>query len=61
MGPPNIVFIMVDDAGWRDFGSHDDLMRTPNITKLKEEGLFLNQSYTLPMCLPARAAALTGR
>ncbi len=58
---PNIVLIMADDAGWGDFQDHDELMVTPNIFKLKEEGLFLNQSYTNPICLPTRSALLTGR
>ena len=58
---PNIVLILADDAGWGDFQGHDELMVTPNIFKLKEEGLFLNQSYSMPICLPARAALLTGR
>ena len=58
---PNIVLILADDAGWGDFQGHDELMVTPNIFKLKEEGLFLNQSYSMPICLPARSALLTGR
>ena len=58
---PNIILIVADDAGWSDFQSNDELMVTPNINKLKEEGVFLNQSYSLPMCGPARSALLTGR
>ncbi|KAK7096495.1 arylsulfatase J-like [Littorina saxatilis] len=60
-GKPNIIFILLDDAGWYDFQSHDPLMATPNIDRLRQEGLFLNQSYVLPMCAPTRSAILTGR
>ena len=58
---PNIVLILADDAGWGDFQGHDEFMVTPNIFKLKEEGLFLDQSYSMPICLPTRSALLTGR
>ncbi|KAK7096060.1 arylsulfatase B-like isoform X2 [Littorina saxatilis] len=58
---PNIIFAMLDDAGWYDFQSHDPLMATPRIDQLRQEGLFLDNSYVLPMCAPTRAALLTGR
>ena len=58
---PNIVLILADDAGWGDFQGHDELMVTRNIFKLKEEGLFLNQSYSMPRGIPTRSALLTGR
>ena len=58
---PNIIYILLDDAGWGDFESTNSKSRTPNIEQLRKEGLFLNQSYTMPMCAPARSALLTGR
>ncbi|KAK7104364.1 arylsulfatase I-like [Littorina saxatilis] len=58
---PNIVYILIDDAGWGDFQTHDPLMVSPNIARLRQEGMFLNQSYVLPMCGPTRSALLTGR
>ena len=58
---PNIMLIMVDDAGWGDFEDHDVYMRTPNILKLKQEGVYFSQSYTMPMCVVSRAALMTGR
>ena len=58
---PNIVLILADDAGWGDCPGHDEFMVTPNIFKLKEEGIFLEQSYSMPICLPTRSALLTGR
>ena len=58
---PNIIFVFLDDAGWGDFESTDSMSRTSNIERLRKEGLFLNQSYMMPMCAPARSALLTGR
>ena len=57
----NILWFVVDDSGFYDFESQDPNMHTPNIRKLREDGLFLNHSYVLPMCTPTRAAFLTGR
>jgi len=58
---PNIVVVLLDDAGWGDFETNDPEMRTPNIRAIGEEGLFLNSSYILPMCAPSRTALITGR
>ena len=58
--PHNIVFILLDNAGWGDFESTDSMSRTPNIEQLRQEGLFLNESYVLPMSSPTRSALLTG-
>ena len=58
---PNIIFVFLDDAGWGDFESTDSMSRTSNIERLRKEGMFLNQSYMMPMCAPARSALLTGR
>ena len=58
---PNILFVLIDDAGWGDFESNDPNIRTPNIEKLRQEGLFLNQSYVMPMCAPSRSALITGK
>ena len=60
-GARNILWIAADDAGYYDFESHNPSMKTPNIRRLREDGLFLNQSYVLPMCSPTRAAFMTGR
>ena len=60
-GAKHIVWFLADDAGYYDFESNEPNMKTPNIRKLREDGLFLNQSYVLPMCTPTRAAFLTGR
>ncbi|XP_076438456.1 arylsulfatase B-like [Babylonia areolata] len=58
---PSILFIVVDDAGYADFQKNDASMHTANIEALREDGVYLNQSYVLPMCGPSRAAFMTGR
>ncbi|KAL8599860.1 hypothetical protein ACOMHN_038433 [Nucella lapillus] len=59
---PNILVILADDLGWADVGWVPGAdIPTPNLNKLKEEGVEFTQFYTQPKCTPARAALLTGR
>ncbi len=59
--PPNIVYIISDDQGWKDVGFHGSDIQTPNIDKLARTGARLEQFYSQPMCTPSRAALMTGR
>jgi arylsulfatase A-like enzyme len=59
--PPNIVYILSDDQGWKDVGFHGSDIQTPNIDALAKGGAELDQFYTQPMCTPTRAAFMTGR
>src|SRR5262245_42644419 len=59
--PPNIVYIVADDVGWKDVGFRGSDIRTPNLDKLVATGTELEQFYTQPLCTPTRAALLTGR
>ena len=60
---PNILFMVVDDLRWDDFGAADHpFVETPNIDRLAREGaLFANAFTTTPLCSPARASLLTGQ
>jgi len=60
---PNIVFILIDDMGWKDLScSGSDFYETPNIDKLKDEGLYFTNAYAAaPVCSPTRASILTGK
>lgn len=60
---PNIVFILVDDMGYGDFGVFNEgLSETPALDGLIEESVCLTQHYAAsPVCNPSRAALLTGR
>ena len=39
---PNIVFILVDNVGWGDFGVYGGTTPTPRIDKLANEGIRFN-------------------
>src|SRR5947209_3513933 len=60
---PNVILVLVDDLGWRDFGGYgSDLHRTPRIDRLAAEGMKFTQAYAAaPICSPTRAAILTGK
>ncbi len=58
---PNIVFVLLDDLGFSDFGCYGGEIRTPNIDALAAGGLRYVQYTTVPMCTPARAALMTGK
>ncbi|MFH5885432.1 sulfatase-like hydrolase/transferase [Halalkalibaculum sp. DA3122] len=58
---PNILVIMPDDLGWHDVGYQGSSIKTPNIDKLAQSGLILDQHYVMPTCTPTRVSLLTGR
>lgn len=60
---PNIVFIMSDDHAYQAISAYDDqLIHTPNIDRIAEEGmLFTNATVTNSICAPSRATILTGK
>lgn len=62
-GPPNVVFILVDDLRWDDIGvAGHPFVETPGIDQLASEGTrFINAFATTPLCSPSRAAILTGQ
>ncbi|GAB5406098.1 MAG: sulfatase [Aureliella sp.] len=62
--PPNIVFILVDDLGWRDVGVNnpDTFYETPNIDRLATSGTNFTNGYAAnPVCSPTRYSIMTGR
>ncbi|MBE9226068.1 arylsulfatase [Phormidium sp. LEGE 05292] len=59
--PPHILYIMSDDQGWKDVGFHGSDIKTPNLDRLAQSGVQLEQYYAQPMCTPSRAALMTGR
>ena len=61
--PPNIVLIFADDLGWTDLGSYgSSYYETPNIDRLRSQGLKFTDAYaSAAQCSPTRACLLTGR
>jgi len=58
---PNIIFIMSDDLGNADLSYRGSDIKTPNIDKLANEGVRLENFHGMPVCTPSRAALMTGR
>lgn len=58
---PNIIIILADDLGWGDLGFHGSDILTPNIDRLAQQSIVLDQFYTAPICSPTRAGLMTGR
>jgi arylsulfatase A-like enzyme len=63
MKKPNILFILIDDMGWRDTGCYgSDFYATPNIDRLRAEGMLFTDAYAAcPVCSPTRASILSGK
>src|ERR1051326_5228177 len=61
--PPNFLFILIDDMGWRDLGCFGSTFyETPNIDRLAAQSVrFTNAYAACPVCSPTRAALLTGK
>ena len=59
----NVVFILIDDLGWRDLGCYgSDYYKTPNIDRLAKEGVQFTDAYAAcTVCSPTRAAIMTGK
>ncbi len=63
MAQPNIIFILIDDLGWRDLGCYgSSFYETPNLDRMAEEGLRFTDAYaSCPVCSPTRASVMTGK
>ena len=60
-GAPNVVIILLDDAGFGSTGTFGGPCDTPTFDKLAAGGLRYNRFHTCALCAPTRAALLTGR
>ena len=58
---PNIVFILLDNVGWGDFGVYGGMTPTPRVDKMASEGIRFNNYNTELQCTPTRSAIMTGR
>src|SRR5215831_15682227 len=60
-GAPNIVLILIDDAGFGQFSTFGGGVSSPTMDRLAAEGLRYNRFHTTALCSPTRAALITGR
>ena len=74
---PNIVIVLADDISAREFpiynstvwnadskGSTSDMKmraKTPVLSRLAEEGVFIKTAWAATICSPSRAMMMTGR
>lgn len=61
--PPNIVFIIADDLGYKELGCYGQkYIKTPNIDRLATDGIRFTQFYAgNAVCAPSRCNLLTGK
>ncbi len=57
---PNIVLVLLDDAGFAASSTFGGPCNTPTLQKLADNGLRYNRFHTTALCSPTRAALLTG-
>jgi arylsulfatase len=60
-GAPNVLLVLIDDAGFGNPGTFGGPINTPNYTRMAEAGLRYNRFHVTALCSPTRAALLTGR
>ncbi|WP_281243101.1 arylsulfatase [Gemmobacter aquatilis] len=60
-GAPNVLLILLDDAGFGAASPFGGPCQTPVAEKLAAKGLKFNRFHTTALCAPTRQALLTGR
>ena len=58
---PNILIVMLDDAGFGQPSTFGGEIETPTLSRLAKTGIAYNAFHTTAMCSPTRAALMTGR
>jgi len=59
---PNVIIIMTDDQGFGDMSCNGHpILKTPNIDRIKNEGVYFSDFHVSPYCAPTRASLITGR
>ena len=59
-GAPNILIILIDDAGPALPSTYGGDINTPTLSRIANSGVSFNRFHTTAMCSPTRAALLTG-
>ncbi len=60
-GAPNVLVVLIDDAGFGNPSTFGGPVATPNYDRIADQGLRYNRFHVTAMCSPTRAALLTGR
>src|SRR3954466_42277 len=60
-GAPNVLVVLLDDAGFGSSSAFGGPCQTPAFERLAANGLKYNRFHTTALCSPSRQALLTGR
>ncbi len=60
-GAPNVLVVLIDDAGFGSSSAFGGPCHTPTAERLAGEGLKFSRFHTTALCSPTRAALLSGR
>ena len=60
-GAPNVLIVLIDDAGFGCSSAFGGPCQTPTAERLAGEGLKFSRFHTTALCSPTRAALLSGR
>src|SRR6516164_575762 len=60
-GAPNVLVVLLDDAGFGSSSAFGGPCNTPVAERLAGDGLRLSRFHTTALCSPTRAALLSGR
>lgn len=60
-GAPNVLIVLIDDAGFGGPDTFGGPISTPSLTRVQKQGVTYNRFHVTAVCSPTRAALLTGR
>jgi arylsulfatase len=60
-GAPNVLIVLIDDAGFGEPDTFGGPINTPNFARVQSMGLTYNRFHVTAVCSPTRAALLSGR
>jgi arylsulfatase A-like enzyme/uncharacterized membrane protein len=60
-GAPNVLVVLIDDAGFGGPTTFGGEIQTPTLSRVQEMGVTYNRFHVTAVCSPTRAALLTGR
>ncbi len=60
-GAPNVLVVLIDDAGFGSIDAYGGPVATPAFRRVQEMGVTYNRFHVTAVCSPTRAALLTGR
>jgi len=60
-GAPNVLVVLIDDAGFGGPSTFGGGIDTPTFSRVQQMGLTYNRFHVTAVCSPTRAAMLTGR